>query len=76
MVAMQESTVTIKGQTTVPQPIRDSLHTQAGTKLHWHPMPDGTIVVRAKNRSILEFGGMLVPSKGKRVSIEQMNAWK
>ena len=37
---MSESTVTIKGQTTVPQPIRDALRVQPGTKLHWTLMPD------------------------------------
>jgi antitoxin PrlF len=45
-------------------------------KLHWHPMPDGTIIVRAKNRSILDVGQSLVPPKGKTLKIAQMNAWQ
>jgi antitoxin PrlF len=73
---MSESTVTIKGQTTVPQPIRDALHTEPGTKLQWHLMPDGTIIVRAKTKSILELAGMLKAPKGKKVRIEGMNAWR
>lgn len=73
---MSESTITIKGQTTVPQPIRDALHAQAGTKLQWHLMPDGTITVRAKSKSILELAGMLKAPAGKEVTVDHMNAWR
>lgn len=73
---MSVSTLTSKGQTTVPQSIRDALHVQPGTKLQWHLMPDGTIIVRAKTRSVLDLAGMLAPPKGKKVSIENMNAWR
>jgi antitoxin PrlF len=73
---MSESTITIKGQTTVPQPIRDALHTTPGTKLQWNLMPDGTIIVRAKTKSILDLAGMLKAPKGKKVSVEAMNAWR
>lgn len=76
MLLMQESTVTTKGQTTVPQSIRDSLHTQAGMKLHWHTMPDGTVIVRAKNKSVLDMKGSMIPPTGKRVAVSQMNAWQ
>ena len=73
---MSESTLTRKGQTTVPQPIRDALHAQPGTKLQWNLMPDGTIIVRAKTKSLLDLAGMLQAPKGKRVNIEDMNAWR
>lgn len=73
---MSESTLTRKGQTTVPQPIRDALHAQPGTKLQWNLMPDGTIIVRAKTKSLLDLAGMLQAPKGKKVTIEDMNAWR
>lgn len=73
---MLVSTIDSKGKTTVPQPIRDALHTEACTKLHWNLMPDGTITVRAKTKSILDLAGMLKAPKGKNVSIEDMNAWR
>ncbi len=73
---MSESTITAKGQTTVPQPIRDALQAEAGAKLLWHLMPDGTITVRAKTKSILDLAGMLKAPRGKRVRIEDMNAWR
>jgi antitoxin PrlF len=73
---MSESTLTIKGQTTVPQIIRDALSVAPGAKLLWNLMPDGTIIVRAKNKSILDLAGMLKAPKGKKVSIASMNAWR
>jgi len=73
---MLVSTIDSEGQTTVPQPIRDALHTEAGTKLQWNLMPDGTITVRAKTKSILDLAGILKASSGKSVSIQDMNAWR
>lgn len=73
---MSESTITTKGQTTVPQQIRDALHTAPGTKLQWHLMSDGTITVRTKSKSILDLAGILKAPKGKRVRVDDMNAWR
>ena len=73
---MLESTVTAKGQTTVPQPIRDALQAGPGARLQWHLMPDQTIVVRAKVKSILDLAGTLKAPKGKKVRVEDMNAWR
>ena len=47
-----------------------------GTRLVWSVMPDGTIIVRAKSKSILDMEGMLKAPKGKRVAIEEMNPWR
>jgi hypothetical protein len=38
-------------------------------------MPDGTINVRVKTKAILGISGMLKASKGRRVSVEEMNPW-
>ena len=73
---MSESTITTKGQTTVPQPVRDAMQAQTGTKLVWSVMPDGTAIVRAKTKSISDLAGMLKVAKGKRVSVEAMNPWR
>ena len=73
---MPESTITAKGQTTVPAEIREQVHAAPGTKLVWTALPDGTIVVRAKTKSILDLAGVLKAPKGKHVSVEQMNAWR
>ena len=73
---MAESTITAKGQTTVPAEVRALVNAAAGTKLVWSVTPDGTIVVRAKTKSILDMAGMLKPVKGTHVSVDQMNAWR
>jgi hypothetical protein len=39
-------------------------------------MPDGTIIVRAKTRSILDMAGMLEAPKDKDVRVEDMNPWR
>ena len=73
---MTESTLTAKGQTTVPADVRARIHASPGTRLVWSVTPDGTIIVRAKTKSILELAGMLKAPKGKHVSVEDMNPWR
>jgi AbrB family looped-hinge helix DNA binding protein len=73
---MVESTITAKGQTTVPRQVRDLIGAGPGTRLVWHVMPDGGLIVRAKTRSVLELAGSLKAPRGKRVPIEAMNAWR
>ena len=73
---MTESTITAKGQTTVPADVRALVNAKPGTKLVWSVTPDGTIIVRAKTKSILDMAGMLKAQGGKRVAVEDMNAWR
>ena len=73
---MSESTITVKGQTTVPQLVREALGAGPGTKLLWYVMPDGSISVRVKSKSILDLAGMLKAPKGKRVALDKMNPWR
>jgi len=44
---MIESTITAKGQTTVPLQVRESIGATPGTRLVWHVMPDGSLIHRA-----------------------------
>ena len=71
--AMAESTITAKGQTTVPADIRALVGAKPGTRLVWSAMPDGTLIVRAKTKSILAMAGMLKAPKGKHVCVDDMN---
>lgn len=70
---MSDSTITAKGQTTVPADIRNAIGCVPGTRLEWHILDGGRLVVRVKNKSIQELKGMLSPPKGKRVAIEDMH---
>jgi antitoxin PrlF len=69
---VSESTLTAKGQTTVPQPVREAMRAEPGVRLVWHVLADGTVIVRAKTKSILDLAGSLKPRKGQRVSVAQM----
>ena len=73
---MSESTITAKGQTTVPRQVRDHLGAGPGTRLVWHVMPGGGLVVRAKTHSVLELAGMLKSPKKQPVPVEDMNPWR
>ena len=73
---MAESTITAKGQTTVPRQVREQIGAGPGTRLVWHVMPDGSLIVRAKTHSVLALKGMLKSPKKKPVAIEDMNAWR
>jgi len=71
---MSEATVTSKGQITIPADIRKWLDLSAGQRVVFTRLDDGTIVMRAKTRSILELKGMLkpMPRRGK-IEIDDMN---
>ncbi len=73
---MAESTLTSKGQTTMPADVRAFVHAKPGTKLVWSVTPDGTIIVRAKTKSILDMAGMLKSPKDRRIAVEEMNPWR
>ena len=70
---MAESTITVKGQTTVPADIRALLDAVPGTRLVWSAMPDGTVIVRAKSRTVMDLAGMLKAPEGQHVRVEDMN---
>ena len=73
---MAESTITAKGQTTVPRQVREQLGAGPGTKLVWHVMPNGSLIVRVKTRSLLALAGSLKAPDGKAVPLEDLNGWR
>jgi AbrB family looped-hinge helix DNA binding protein len=58
-----ESQITSKGQTTIPQPIRQRLGWQPGTRLTFTDLPNGTVLIRAKTGSVQALKGILKPAK-------------
>ena len=69
----EESTLTSKGQTTIPKGIRDKLAINSGDRITFTLMPDGTVLMRVKNRSVLELAGVLRRKGQKPVPIEQLS---
>ena len=51
------ATLTSKGQTTIPKQIRDSLGMKAGDRLTFTLMPDGIVLMRVKNKSVMNLAG-------------------
>jgi antitoxin PrlF len=54
-----DATLTSKGQTTIPKEIRDSLHMKEGDLMTFTLLPDGTVLMRVKNKSAMEVAGRL-----------------
>lgn len=73
---MSETTLTSKGQVTVPREIRDRLGLTSGDKLAFTLLSDGTVVMRAKTRRLLDLAGSLTRPGQPKVTIEQMNPFK
>ena len=69
---MSEATLTSKGQITIPADIRKSMSINPKDRLTFTPMPDGTVVLRAKTKSIKDLKGMLKPPHGVAVSMVDM----
>ena len=68
---MAEAAVTSKGQITIPAEIRKRMNLGSQDKVVFTLLPNGTTVMRAKNRSIRSLAGSVKPSK-KRVAIKDM----
>lgn len=72
---MPTSTMTTKGQITLPKEIRDYLHAKPGTKIDFTIRENGEIVVKAVNRSVRDLKGILAPylNLDRPITIEEMN---
>lgn len=68
-----ESTLTTKGQTTVPKAIRESLRLKPGDRITFTPMPDGTVLMRVKNKSVMSLAGSLRRRGRKALSLEELS---
>lgn len=68
----EPTTLTSKGQVTVPREIRERLGLKAGDKLAFHLLSDGTVVMRQRGRTVEDIGGMLHQPGRSAVPIEEM----
>jgi len=74
---MSDTTLTSKGQTTIPKDIRDGLGLKPGDRLTFTLLTDGTVILRAKTRRLMDLGGTLA-SAGRltAVPVARMSPWK
>ncbi len=69
---LMESAITVKGQATIPKPIRDHLGLKPGDRIKFFIHPDGSVVILPKiPASALR--GFLKPRRPP-ATIEEMNA--
>ena len=67
------STVTSKGQITIPKEIRDRLRLQAGSRVEFQLNRQGQVIMRARNRDFHSLKGIVRSRRKTAVSVEEMN---
>ncbi len=67
-----DSTITAKGQTTIPKPIRDLLHLKPGDRVKYFIHPDGTVVLLPK-LPVTALRGIVKSRLGRPVTLEEMD---
>lgn len=70
---MPSSTLTSKGQITIPKQIRDHLKLRTGHRLDFQVSPDGLVFLRPRNRDVRELKGIVRSPRRRSVSVEEMN---
>jgi antitoxin PrlF len=70
-----ESTVTSKGQITIPKAVRERLHLEPGDKVYFDVRDDGSVSMMTRKQPIESLFGLLkLKVKLKRpITIEEMN---
>ena len=68
-----DSTLTSKGQTTIPKDIRDSLGMKSGDRMTFTMLPDGSVLMRVKNKSVMSLAGSLRKKRQKSVPVERLS---
>jgi antitoxin PrlF len=71
MELAMESTITVKGQATIPKAIRDHLHVKPGDRIKFFIHPDGTVVMLP----IVPVSSLrgIIKSRRRPVTIEEMD---
>jgi antitoxin PrlF len=70
---MPTSTITAKGQTTIPKAIREHLGVGVGDRVDFVIQPDGTIVLEPVVRRVGALKGLLAVDRQRPVSVEAMH---
>jgi len=68
----EQTTMSIKGQVTIPRDVRERLGLRAGDKIAWSLLSNGTVVVRPKTRRVVDLVGMLARPGQPGVTVDEM----
>ncbi len=69
---MPSSTLTSKGQVTIPKTVRDELGLREGDRVAFRVLDDGTVVVEPETIDLLDLAGALIPRR-KGVTVADMD---
>jgi len=69
---MPSTTLTSKGQVTIPKSVRDELNLRVGDRVAFRVLEDGTVVVEPETIDLLSLEGILRP-KRKGITIADMD---
>ena len=67
------ATLTSKGQTTIPKPIREALEMKTGDRMTFTLLPDGIVLMRVKNKSVLDLAGRWHKKGRKPVPVDDLS---
>jgi AbrB family looped-hinge helix DNA binding protein len=69
---MPSTTLTTKGQVTIPKTVRDELGLREGDRVAFRVLEDGTVIVEPENVDLLDLKGVLKPRR-KGVTVGDMD---
>ncbi len=70
---MPSSTLTSKGQTTIPKEVRDHLKLRSGDQIDFLIQHNGTVVVRPATLHVSQLKGILHRKNMKAIPVDAMN---
>ena len=70
---MPVSTLTSKGQITIPKEIREKFHLRMGQRVEFHVTAKGELMLKPGNRDVRLLKGFIRSSNRKAVTVEEMN---
>ena len=70
---MPRAKLTSKGQITIPKKVRDDLGMKAGDRIAFTLLPDGLVLMRVKNKSVMSLAGSLRKRGRKVLATEQLS---
>ena len=69
---MPSTTLTTKGQVTIPKAVRDELGLREGDRVAFRVLDDGTVIIEPENIDLLDLSCVLKPRR-KGVTVEDMD---
>ncbi len=70
---MPSSTVSTKGQVTIPKEVREVLKVDTGDRVLFIVRDNGVVELRPETVDLLDLVGILEPPDGRHVTTEEMN---